>query len=234
MSDKLKSKVDLLSSKLREADQDIDNLGNVIFEEKNKNNDLKKSVKDLQLNNSKLQVNINSFEELCVSLKNELNIKDISIKSLEKKINDIEQENCKIKSENDLLQQMLDKEKQQKPDKTFELNRYEEKIKKLIKDIDYEKNKITKLQNDADMYKLNIDRLLLQNKNLETINTSLENKINEIKKNEEKSLSLQEELILQQYHDQIKKLNLENVKLQNDNFTLKQQINTNRGCCCIS
>ena len=231
MSDKLKSKVDLLSSKLREADQDIDNLGNVIFEEKNKNDDLKKNVKELQLKNSKL---LNSCEELSVNMKNELNIKDISIKSLEKKINDIEQENCKIKSENDILQQMLDKEKQQKPDKTFELHRYEERIKKLIKDIDYEKNKITKLQNDADMYKLNIDRLLLQNKNLETINTSLENKINEIKKNEEKSLSLQEELILQQYHDQIKKLNLENVKLQNDNFTLKQKINTNRDCCCIS
>lgn len=231
MSDKLKSKVDLLSSKLREADQDIDNLGNVIFEEKNKNDDLKKNVKELQLKNSKL---LNSCEELSVNMKNELNIKDISIKSLEKKINDIEQENCKIKSENDILQQMLDKEKQQKPDKTFELHRYEERIKKLIKDIDYEKNKITKLQNDADMYKLNIDRLLLQNKNLETINTSLENKINEIKKNEEKSLSLQEELILQQYHDQIKKLNLENVKLQNDNFTLKQKINTNRACCCIS
>ena len=233
MSEKIKNKIDLLSSKLKEADEDICNLENAIYEEKDKNQNLKKIVDELQLKNSKIEVTMKSYEELCTNMKNESNIKDINIKSLENKIIVIQKEKFILQSENNLLQESLSKEKKE-PEKLFDLHNYEEKIKKLIKDTDNDKNKITKLHSDAENLKLNIDKLLLKNKNLETMNISLDNKINEIHKNEEKTLSFQEELLLQQYHEQIKKLNLENIKLQNDNFTLRQQINTNRGCCCIS
>ena len=44
MSEKIKNKIDLLSSKLKEADEDICNLENAIYEEKDKNQNLKKIV----------------------------------------------------------------------------------------------------------------------------------------------------------------------------------------------
>jgi len=176
MSEKLKAKVDLLSSKLKEADEDISNLEKVIYEEQDKNVNLKKTNEDLHNH-------LNEAEKVCINLKNELNIKDVKIKSLEIKI--IEQE---------------------ADDRSI----------------------ITKLQNEKILLETNIEKLNFLNKNLE--NKIIENKINE-----EKTLLLQEELIIKQYQDQIKKLNLDILNYQNEIFSLKQKIISNSNkCCCIS
>ena len=230
--EKLKLKIGLLNSKLREADDELCILEDKYIKERDKNDFLYKQIAgtDLQIRN--YEKDLKSFGDEAIKSKNDIILKDITIKTYEKKINTITEMNENLKkSLADLEKYVNEKEKYEK-DKNKETENDNDVNRK---ELDYERDRIIKLHHDINIYKNECSRLTNQITDLEKSNIELENKLifmsqKYIKniKNTPTPLSLEDELKIKKYEEEIlclqsknTGLNAENLKLINENYSLR-------------
>jgi hypothetical protein len=109
--------------------------------------------------------------------------------------------------------------------------------------LDYERDRVVKLQHDINLYKNECSRLANQITEFEKVNIELENKLMFMSQKymkdiipQQPSLSLEDELKIKNYQEEIltlqsqnKGLNAENLKLINENYNLRYE---GRKCFC--
>lgn len=245
--EKLKLKIGLLNSKLRDADDELIILENKYIKERDRNDFLYKQIADSETKNRNLEKELKIYEDETVKTKNDIILKDIAIKSYENKINVLNNELKTITEMNETLKKSLadlekyvnEKENYEKSDNTL----IEETVV-IQKELDYERDRIIKLQHDINTYKTECNRLTTQITELEKSNIELENKLIFMSQTYVKNInpkpqnfSLEEELKIKKYEEEIltlqsqnKGLNAENLKLINENYTLRYE---SKKCFCL-
>jgi len=244
--EKLKLKIGLLNSKLRDADDELIILENKYIKERDRNDFLYKQIADSETKNRNLEKELKIYEDETVKTKNDIILKDIANKSYENKINVLNNELKTITEMNETLKKSLadlekyvnEKENYEKSDNTL----IEETVV-IQKELDYERDRIIKLQHDINTYKTECNRLTNQITELEKSNIELENKLIFMSQKYMKDiippqpLSLEKELKNKKYEEEIltlqsqnKGLNAENLKLINENYTLRYE---SKKCFCL-
>lgn len=247
MSDeKMKMKIELLNSKLREADDELATLEDKYIKECNRTDLLYKKISDTEIKNSNLEKEIKTYEDESVKTKNDIILKDIAIKSTEHKISSLTNQLNSITEMNETLKKSL-RDLENYVDDKKDINENEnknEENKVLQKELDYERDRVIKLQHEINVYKNECNRLTIQITDFEKVNIELENKLMFMSQKYMKdintkpqSLSLADELKINKYKDEIltlqsqnKALNAENLKLLNENYTLRYESNK---CFCV-
>ena len=241
--EKLKTKIELLNSKLREADDELVILEDKYIKERDRNDSLYKKISDVEFKNKNLEKELKTYEEESVKTKNDIILKDIAIKSTEHKISTLKNQLSSITEMNENLKKSLgDLEKY--VDVKKDINENDEKNTVLQKELDYERDIVVKLQHDINLYKNECNRLTNQITDFEKVNIELENKLMFMSQKymkdinaKQQSLSLEDELKIKKYTDEIltlqsqnKGLNAENLKLLNENYNLR--FDGDRKCVC--
>lgn len=246
--EKLKMKIELLNSKLREADDELITLEDKYITERDRNDSLYKKISDIELKNRNLENDLKSYEEESVKVKNDMILKDIAIKTTENKISTLKNQLNSVTEMNENLKKSL-KDLEKYVDDKKDINDSEVKnenneYKILQKELDYERDRVVKLQHDINLYKNECNRLTNQITEFEKANIELENKLMFMSQKymkdintKSQSLSLQDELKIKKFEDEIltlqsqnKGLNAENLKLINENYTLR--FDGDRKCFC--
>ena len=141
------------------------------------------------------------------------------------------------KSLADLEKYVNEKENYEKSDNTL----IEETVV-IQKELDYERDRIIKLQHDINVYKNECNRLTIQITDFEKANIELENKLIFMSQKYMKDIkpqnpSLEDELKIKKYEEEIltlqsqnKGLNAENLKLINENYSLRYE---SKKCFCL-
>jgi len=242
--EKLKMKIELLNSKLREADDELVTLEDKYIKERDQNDLMYQKIADMELKIRNLEKELKIYEEDSVKTKNDIILKDIAIKSTENKILSLTNQLNSITEMNETLKKSLgDLEKYVDVKKNInenEINNNEYKI--LQKELDYERDRVIKLQHDINVYKNECNRLTIQITDFEKVNIDLENKLMFMSQKYMKDIqapqqpSLEDELKIKKYADEIltlqsqnKGLNAENLKLLNENYTLRYE---SKKCFC--
>lgn len=242
--EKLKMKIELLNSKLREADDELAILEDKYIKERDQNDLMYQKIADMELKIRNLEKELKIYEEDSVKTKNDIILKDIAIKSTENKILSLTNQLNSITEMNETLKKSLgDLEKYVDVKKNInenEINNNEYKI--LQKELDYERDRVIKLQHDINVYKNECNRLTNQITEFEKVNIDLENKLMFMSQKYMKDIqppqppSLEDELKIKKYADEIltlqsqnKGLNAENLKLLNENYTLRYE---SKKCFC--
>lgn len=231
------NRIQNLKDKLNEADDEIIILEDKLKSEKEHSSDLNKKLNE---SNNKLHVfkiDLQKAEDNLVSLKNDLIMKDINIKSLELKIKSLEDDTkLKLKEEDE---QENNKEEPKKKVIVIENN---SKIDELTKQLKSEKENNEKLQKDCLIYINKINSFIEQIKDLEKQLVDSENKFSSLSENKNnsnhKKLSLGDEIFEKNVTDEIKNLLLKNKKLIDENLDLNNEINMlqmkhQKNLCCI-
>jgi chromosome segregation ATPase len=242
--EKLKMKIELLNSKLREADDELITLEDKYIKERDRNDLMYRKIADMELKNRNLEKDLQTYEENSVKTKNDIILKDISIKSTENKILSLTNQLNSITEMNENLKKSL-KDLENYVDDKKDINENEVKNdNKFQKELDYERDRVVKLQHDINLYKIECNRLTNQITEFEKSNIELENKLmfmsqkymKDIIPQKPQSLSLEDELKIKNYeqevltlHSQNKGLNAENLKLINENYNLRYN---SRKCFC--
>jgi chromosome segregation ATPase len=242
-NENLKMKIGILNSKLHEADDEICSLEEKYIKERDRNDSLYKKISDVEFKNKNLEKELKTYEEDSVKTKNDIILKDIAIKSTENKILSLTNQLNSINEMNETLKKSLgDLEKYVDVKKNInenEINNNEYKI--LQKELDYERDRVIKLQHDINVYKNECNRLTIQITDFEKVNIELENKLmfmsqKYMKDIKPSSVSLENELKLKACEEDIltlksqnKGLNAENLKLLNENYSLRYQ---SKKCFC--
>ena len=150
--EKLKTKIELLNSKLREADDELVILEDKYIKERDRNDSLYKKISDVEFKNKNLEKELKTYEEESVKTKNDIILKDIAIKSTEHKISTLKNQLSSITEMNENLKKSLgDLEKY--VDVKKDINENDEKNTVLQKELDYERDIVVKLQHDINLYK---------------------------------------------------------------------------------
>ena len=205
---------------------------------------MKKNMTDIENKNSIIEKELKTYEEESVKTKNDIILKDISIKSFENKINALSNQLNSTIYMNESLKKSLD-----------DLEKYVDVKKETIvtidnnidlqKELDYERDRVVKLQNDINLYKNECNRLTIQINDFEKANIELENKLmfmsqKYMKDINTKTFSLENELKLKACEEDIltlksknKGLNDENLKLIDENFLLRYNTEHKKCFCCI-
>jgi chromosome segregation ATPase len=244
--EKLKLKIGLLNSKLREADDELLIIENKYIKERDRNDFLYKQLADSETKNRNLEKELKIYEDETVKTKNDIILKDIANKSYENKINVLNNELKTITEMNETLKKSLaDLEKYVKQKENYEKdNTVIEETDLIQKELDYERDRIIKLQHDINTYKTECNRLTNQIAELEKSNIELENKLIFMSQTYMKNInpkpqnpSLEQELKIKKYEEEIltlqsqnKGLNAENLKLINENYTLRYE---SKKCFCL-
>lgn len=244
--EKLKLKIGLLNSKLRDADDELIILENKYIKERDRNDFLYKQIADSETKNRNFEKELKIYEDETVKTKNDIILKDIAIKSYENKINVLNNELKTITEMNETLKKSLadlekyvnEKENYEKSDNTL----IEETVV-IQKELDYERDRIIKLQHDINVYKNECNRLTIQITDFEKANIDLENKLIFMSQKYMKDIipqqpfSLEDELKIKKYEEEIltlqsqnKGLNAENLKLINENYSLRYE---SKKCFCL-
>jgi chromosome segregation ATPase len=243
--EKLKMKIELLNSKLREADDELITLEDKYIKERERNDSLYKKISDIEIKNRNLENDLKSFEEESVKSKNDMILKDIAIKTTENKISTLKNQLNSVTEMNENLKKSL-KDLEKYVDDKKDINDNEVKNENnevLQKELDYERDRIVKLQHDINLYKNECNRLTNQITEFEKANIELENKLMFMSQKymkdintKSQSFSLEDELRNKKFEDEIltlqsqnKGLNAENLKLINENYTLRYE---SRKCFC--
>ena len=242
--EKLKMKIELLNSKLREADDELITLEDKYITERDRNDSLYKKISDIELKNRNLENDLKSYEEESVKVKNDMILKDIAIKTTENKISTLKNQLNSVTEMNENLKKSLkDLEKYVDDKKDInEVKNENNEYKILQKELDYERDRVVKLQHDINLYKNECNRLTNQITEFEKANIELENKLMFMSQKYMKDIqppqppSLEDELKIKKYADEIltlqsqnKGLNAENLKLLNENYTLRYE---SKKCFC--
>ena len=239
-------KIELLNSKLREADDELISLEDKYIKERDRNDSLYKKISDIEIKNRNLEKDLKTYEEESVKTKNDIILKDIAIKSTEYKISTLKNQLSSVTEMNENLKKSLgDLEKYVDVKKDINENKNENNEKNIVlqKELEYERDRVVKLQLDINLYKNECSRLKNQITDFEKVNIELENKLMFMSQKYMKdintkpqSLSLEDELKIKKYTDEIltlqsqnKGLNAENLKLINENYTLRFE---SRKCVC--
>jgi chromosome segregation ATPase len=240
--EKLKMKIELLNSKLREADDELITLEDKYIKERERNDSLYKKISDVEIKNRNLEKDLKSYEEESVKSKNDMILKDIAIKTTENKISTLKNQLNSLTEMNENLKKSLgDLEKYVDDKKDNEVKNENNEV--LQKELDYERDRVVKLQHDINLYKNECNRLTIQITDFEKVNIELENKLMFMSQKYMKdinikpqSLSLEDELKIKKFEGEIltlqsqnKGLNAENLKLLNENYTLRYE---SRKCFC--
>ena len=239
--EKLKMKIELLNSKLREVDDELITLEDKYIKERDRNDLLYKKISDMEIKNKNLEKDLTIYEEDAVKTKNDIILKDIAIKSTENKILSLTNQLNSINEMNETLRKSLgDLEKYVDVKKDINENKNDEVLQK---ELDYERDRVIKLQHDINVYKNECNRLTIQITEFEKTNIELENKLMFMSQkymkdiNIKPSNSLEDELKIKKYMDEIltlqsqnKGLNAENLKLINENYTLRYE---SKKCFCL-
>ena len=238
--EKLKMKIELLNSKLREADDELATLEDKYIKERDQNDLMYQKIADMELKNKNLEKELKIYEEDSVKTKNDIILKDIAIKSTENKILSLTNQLNSITEMNETLKKSLgDLEKYVDVKKDINENKNDEVLQK---ELDYERDRVIKLQHDINVYKNECNRLTIQITDFEKVNIDLENKLMFMSQKYMKDIippqppSLGDELKIKKYADEIltlqsqnKGLNAENLKLLNENYTLRYE---SKKCFC--
>ena len=240
--EKLKLKIGLLNSKLREADDDLATLENKYIKECDKTDSLYKQVSNLEFKIQNFEIQLKTYEEKAVETKNDIILKDIAIRTYENKIKLLNNDIVTITEMNENLKKSLSDLEKYVDDKKEVINdKDNDNYKKLQKELDYERDKIINLHKDINTYKNECERLKNKIIEIENSNADLENKLillsqNQIKKSFPISPSLEDELKLKKYKEEVlslqsknKGLNAENLKLIDENYKLRYE---SRKCFC--
>jgi chromosome segregation ATPase len=240
--EKLKMKIELLNSKLREADDELITLEDKYIKERERNDSLYKKISDVEIKNRNLEKDLKSYEEESVKSKNDMILKDIAIKTTENKISTLKNQLNSLTEMNENFKKSLgDLEKYVDDKKDNEVKNENNEV--LQKELDYERDRVVKLQHDINLYKNECNRLTIQITDFEKVNIELENKLMFMSQKYMKdinikpqSLSLEDELKIKKFEGEIltlqsqnKGLNAENLKLLNENYTLRYE---SRKCFC--
>ena len=222
--EKLTMKIELLNSKLREADDELITLEDKYIKERDRNDLLYKKISDTEFKNRNLEKELKTYEEESVKTKNDIILKDITIKSTEHKILTLKNQLSSVTEMNENLKKSLgDLEKYVDVKKDINENKNENN-----EELEYERDRIVKLHHDINLYKTECNRLTNQITDFEKVNVELENKLMFMSQkymkdiNTKQSLSLEDELKIKKYTDEIltlqsqnKGLNAENLKIIN-------------------
>lgn len=242
--EKLKLKIGLLNSKLREADDELMILEDKYIKERDKNDFLYKQIADAESKNRNYEKELSSYEDEIVKMKNDIILKDIAIKTHEKKINAMNNELISLTDMNETLKKSLgDLEKYVKEKENYIEDNVNDDKNTTQKELDYERDRIIKLHHDINIYKTECNRLTNQITELEKANIELENKLIFMSQTYMKNIkpvpvqvSLENELKIKKYEEEIltlksqnKGLNAENLKLIDENYTLRYD---NKKCFC--
>ena len=243
--EKLTMKIELLNSKLREADDELITLEDKYIKERDRNDLLYKKISDTEFKNRNLEKELKTYEEESVKTKNDIILKDITIKSTEHKILTLKNQLSSVTEMNENLKKSLgDLEKYVDVKKDINENKNENNEKNIVlqKELEYERDRVVKLQLDINLYKNECSRLKNQITDFEKVNIELENKLMFMSQkymkdiNTKQSLSLEDELKIKKYTDEIltlqsqnKGLNAENLKLINENYNLRYE---SQKCVC--
>jgi chromosome segregation ATPase len=234
--EKLKMKIELLNSKLLEVDDELITLEDKYIKERDRNDLLYKTISDMEIKNKNLEKDLTIYEEDAVKTKNDIILKDITIKSTENKISALTSQLNSMNEMNESLKKSLgDLEKYIEDKKDIIEDENKNEYNKLLeKELEYERDRVVKLQHDINVYKNECNRLAIQITEFEKTNIELENKLMFMSQkymkdiNIKPSLSLENELKIKKYEEEIltlqsqnKGLNNENLKLINENYTLK-------------
>ena len=238
-------KIELLNSKLREADDELISLEDKYIKERDRNDSLYKKISDIEIKNRNLEKDLKTYEEESVKTKNDIILKDIAIKSTEYKISTLKNQLSSVTEMNENLKKSLgDLEKYVDVKKDINENKNENNEKNIVlqKELEYERDRVVKLQLDINLYKNECSRLKNQITDFEKVNIELENKLMFMSQkymkdiNTKQSLSLEDELKIKKYTDEIltlqsqnKGLNAENLKLINENYNLRYE---SQKCVC--
>jgi len=243
--EKLKMKIELLNSKLREADDELITLEDKYIKERERNDSLYKKISDIEIKNRNLEKDLKSYEEESVKSKNDMILKDIAIKTTENKISTLKNKLTSVTEMNENLKKSLgDLEKYVNDKKDINDNEIKNENNEVLqKELDYERDRVVKLQHDINLYKNECNRLTNQITEFEKANIELENKLMFMSQKymkdintKSQSFSLEDELRNKKFEDEIltlqsqnKGLNAENLKLINENYTLRYE---SRKCFC--
>jgi len=241
--EKMKMKIELLNSKLREADDELITLEDKYIKERDRNDSLYKKISDVEFKNKNLEKELKTYEEESVKTKNDIILKDIAIKSTEHKISTLKNQLSSITEMNENLKKSLGDLEKYVDVKKDDINENDEKNTVLQKELDYERDRVVKLQHDINLYKNECNRLTNQITDFEKVNIELENKLMFMSQKymkdinaKQQSLSLEDELKIKKYTDEIltlqsqnKGLNAENLKLINENYNLRYE---SQKCVC--
>jgi hypothetical protein len=232
--EKLKMKIELLNSKLREVDDELITLEDKYIKERDRNDLLYKTISDMEIKNKNLEKDLTIYEEDAVKTKNDMILKDIAIKTSENKISALTSQLNSMNEMNESLKKSLgDLEKYVEDKKDINENENKNEYNGVLeKELEYERDRIVKLQHDINLYKNECNRLAIQITEFERTNIELENKLmfmsQKYMKDIKPSLSLEYELKIKKYEEEIltlqsqnKGLNNENLKLINENYTLR-------------
>jgi len=238
--EKLKMKIGLLNSKLREADDELIILENKYVKERNNNDSMYKKLADIELKNKNIEKELKLYEEEAIKTKNDIILKDITIKSYENKIATLNNKLSSITEMNETLKKSIgDLEKYVDVKKNINDENNGQDL--LQKELDYERDRVIKLQHDINSYKNECSRLTDQITDLEKSNIELENKLifmsqTYVKNIKHVQVSLEDELKNTKYQEEIltlqsqnKGLNAENIKLINENYSLRYET---KKCFC--
>jgi chromosome segregation ATPase len=243
--EKLKMKIELLNSKLREADDELITLEDKYIKERERNDSLYKKISDIEIKNRNLEKDLKSYEEESVKSKNDMILKDIAIKTTENKISTLKNKLTSVTEMNENLKKSLgDLEKYVNDKKDINDNEIKNENNEVLqKELDYERDRVVKLQHDINLYKNECNRLTNQITEFEKANIELENKLMFMSQKymkdintKSQSFSLEDELRNKKFEDEIltlqsqnKGLNAENLKLINENYTLRYE---SQKCFC--
>jgi chromosome segregation ATPase len=232
--EKLKMKIELLNSKLREVDDELITLEDKYIKERDRNDLLYKTISDMEIKNKNLEKDLTIYEEDAVKAKNDMILKDIAIKTSENKISALTSQLNSMNEMNESLKKSLgDLEKYVEDKKDINENENKNEYNGVLeKELEYERDRVVKLQHDINLYKNECNRLAIQITEFERTNIELENKLmfmsQKYMKDIKPSLSLEYELKIKKYEEEIltlqsqnKGLNNENLKLINENYTLR-------------
>jgi chromosome segregation ATPase len=233
------NRIQNLKDKLNEADDEIIILEDKLKSEKEHSFDLNKKLIE---SNNKLHVfkiDLQKAEDNLVSLKNDLIMKDINIKSLELKIKSLE-DDTKLK----LKQEDEQENNKEEPNKKVIVIENNSKIDELTNQLKGERENNQKLQKDCLIYINKINSLNEHIKDLEKQLIDSENKFSSLSENKNnsnyKKFSLGDEIFEKNVTDEIKNLLIKNKKLNDEIIVLNNEINILRMkeqkylCCTIS
>ena len=150
-----KNKIETLTEKLREADDDIINLQRQVnFEIENKNI-LEKNIIDLEKKLKQFENEVETLNETLLKTKNDINIKNVNIKTLENKIITLEDDIYCLKKDNENMELQINNYETTFESKLKKLNKINLELKNKQDNIDLNESKqkdledeINKLTND--------------------------------------------------------------------------------------